>query len=284
MHKKNPSANLGVKSNLYRGNRHMESVQYREEYVKRKVGDLADQYQISLLWDEKPAHCGTSGVFNKRTGECFPVRCKTWRCPSCGPMRAYSVKSKIVDLISPDKVWHFVTLTIDPKIAWRNDPVCEVDTYVKRVWDNAKRSLHREYGRFSFIWVLEFHKMINAVTGGLNNPYPHLHVLMSVKPDIDRLGEIWSKAGGGVEVDVRAVEDHQKAVGYMCKYLKKDALRTAKKLVKRKRIWGRSRDLLTAEERRKVMLKDLYGTDKMGEWEFLVGAFKEQSLDMWSVV
>jgi len=195
-------------------------------------------------WEgQTPHYCRRYAMLNKKTGLLIPAACKTWRCPACGPMRAYRLQDQIKGLIAMRDKWYLMTLTIDPKIPSGCDLDSPKDQYTKECWHRALRSLQRRVGKFSFLWIVEFHKARRKSDGRLNNPWPHLHFLIDVNVPLGMLREVWMRAGGGYEVDIRSVETEDQVVGYMCKYLKKESVYTAKQMCSRRRIWGRSRDL-----------------------------------------
>lgn len=208
-----------------------------------------DEREVKTFhWDgQTPHYCRRYAVLNTKNGLLVPAACKTWRCPSCGPMRAYRLQGQIVGLIATRPKWYLMTLTIDPKVPSGSDLDMPRDQYTKECWNRAKRSLERAVGKFSYIWIVEFHKR-RGHDGSLNNPWPHLHFLIDTDVPLGILRTIWMRCGGGFEVDIRDVATQDEVVGYMLKYLKKESVYTAKQMCLRRRIWGRSRDLRSVIE------------------------------------
>ncbi|KKK52638.1 hypothetical protein LCGC14_3102870, partial [marine sediment metagenome] len=151
-------------------------------------------------------------------------------------------------LIALRPQWYMMTLTVDPKVPGGCSADIPRDQYTKQCWNTAKRSLYRLVGDMAYVWVVEFHKKLNQATGELNNPYPHLHFLIDKDIAESDLRRIWTRAGGGFEIDIRPADTTETIIGYMLKYLKKEAVYTAKMMARGRRIWGRSRGLKTVKE------------------------------------
>lgn len=217
-----------------------------------------------FIWEgERPHYCRRYAFHQKSTGKNIPAPCNTWKCPHCGIIRAYRLQDKIKALIATKPQWYFMTITIDPKRVTGCNLDMDEDKYAKKCWNTTLRSLKDVMGStFCYLWIMEYHKKINEATGELNNPFPHLHFLIDTEIDKELLRKIWMRSGGGYQVDFRPTETQNELVGYLCKYLKKEAIHTAKKMAKRSRIFGRSRGLKTVAEMEKE-------TKGVSDWEYI---------------
>lgn len=114
------------------------------------------------------------------------TRCKMWVCPYCASINRKRWRAHIIKRLNdPDmmaKVWCFSTITL-PRWVHRKATVKErienSITFYRSHWDNLMHRLKRQYGKFSYIRVIEEHK-----SGVL-----HIHLLLSVHlPDITQHG------------------------------------------------------------------------------------------------
>lgn len=217
-----------------------------------------------FVWiGKEPHYCMRYAFRQMSTGLTIPAPCKTWRCPKCGIIRAYRLQDKIKALIAMRERWYFMTITIDPKKVTGCNLDMQPDKYTKKCWNIALVSLRRELGKnFSYLWIMEFHKRINEITGELNNPFPHLHFLIDTEIKTELLRKIWTRSGGGYQVDFRPTKNQEEVTGYMCKYLKKEAIHTAKKMALGSRVFGRSRGLKCVAEMEKE-------TKGVSDWIYL---------------
>lgn len=218
-----------------------------------------------FVWEGKrPHYCRRYAFHQKSTDKLVPAPCNSWKCPHCAIIKAYRLQDRIKALITMRDEWYFMTITIDPKKVTGCNLDMPKDRFTKKCWNTALRSFRREIGKFSYLWTMEYHKKVNEKTGKLNNPYPHLHFLIDTKIELELLRTIWQRSGGGYQVDFRPTETKKDLIGYMCKYLKKEALHTAKKMASNSRIWGRSRDLkCVAEMEQQTQVK------KESDWEYI---------------
>jgi hypothetical protein len=111
---------------------------------------------------------------------------------------------------------HFVTLTLDPKCGIGPE---ESHAYLKTTWAKYRKRLNnRSSSPVSFAATVERQKSGMA----------HLHCVMSCPGvDADTLAAQWFAAGGGVAVDVQALDGDRdeiaRRVGYTVKYALKGA-------------------------------------------------------------
>jgi len=105
-----------------------------------------------------------------------------------------------------------LTLTLDPANAPDNQE--RQHKYITERWNALRTRLKREVGDFSFIWVREEQE----------NGMPHLHALVSRFLPQGVVSEAWSDLGGGEIVDIRKMDNVDKAAHYVGKYLTKDSM------------------------------------------------------------
>jgi hypothetical protein len=135
-----------------------------------------------------------------------PYRCKSWDCPECRLIKVKTVQSVIHRSFKDEQVT-FLTITDLHKTtaqeAWAS--------FGKR-WNHLRIMLEREYGKFSYIRILEPHK---------GEPFPHSHVLVNIPVTKIKLQEFCRRAGFGWQADAREMDTHN-ACTYISKYMTKD--------------------------------------------------------------
>lgn len=142
-----------------------------------------------------------------------PYRCGSWECYCCGYRMRMNLIEEIERVTSQrDDLCRLLTLTLDPANA-PPDPD-EQHQYITDRWNALRSSIRYKYGDFSYIWVREEQE------SGL----PHLHIIVSRYLPQEWLSAKWGDLGGGDVVDIRRIEDTEKAAHYVGKYLTKDAL------------------------------------------------------------
>jgi len=98
-----------------------------------------------------------------------------------------------------------MTLTLDPKKIEGS-----AFEWIQETWRKFREYLRREYGKVTFIGVVELQR----------NGNPHLHVLVSRFIPQTWVSRQWSALGGGRIVDIRYVDIHR-VRAYLSKYLNK---------------------------------------------------------------
>lgn len=186
---------------------------------------------------------------NVRTGESLPFRCKCWRCELCGPKKAIRFKIQMARWAEAKGLCRLMTLTLDPaKIPVGDDRYA----YIADVWRKFREYLKREYGKVSFVWIVELQR----------NGNPHFHVLVSRYVSQKWVSATWDTLGGGRIVDVRYV-DIQRVRVYLSKYLAKQW--NEQDIPKGKRRYTTSRDISIWSE------PDGTTREPTGEWMLFVG-------------
>lgn len=136
----------------------------------------------------------------------FPMRCKSWDCPTCRKVKAKDYKSRM-QAINDGRPLYFLTLTYyhnqSPLEAWR--------TY-NAAWNRFRTHVSKKFGSFDYIRVLESHK---------NTPYPHLHVILDTYIPATDLGRMAVAAGFGFQLSYKKI-DAEGAFHYVTKYLTKE--------------------------------------------------------------
>jgi len=173
-----------------------------------------------------------------------------------------------------------LTLTTDPSKARELCPGMGVNEYVTYVWDKTRRRLKYHWPAIGYLWMKEYHKERNERTGELNNPYPHLHILVTdalAESDESKVRRLHCRAGGGNQVDLLKAEDSNEIRRYITKYITKTAQETSHGQVGKGRIWGRSKCMKTVDELAKVE------DPKPAEWAFVAEYIckGEIGLDKW---
>ena len=137
----------------------------------------------------------------------FPIRCKSWRCPICGPRLAELWRAKIVNA-KPER---FITLTWDPK---KGLDAAHALQHMKVSFARLVRILRNQKFTFEYCAIWEFTK----------KGYPHIHIAQrgSFIPQ-KKLSEIWSTLGAGPVVDIRAIQSGPAIAQELTKYLLKSA-------------------------------------------------------------
>jgi hypothetical protein len=135
-----------------------------------------------------------------------PVRCGSWECPTCRRVKSEQYRKRIGKLFDGRPLW-FVTLTYyhdqSPDDAWR--------TYNK-AWNRLRTNLSKQFGKFSFVRVLESHK---------TSPYPHLHCIIDRGIPPTKFGPACKAAGCGYQIEIKPVTSSL-ARAYITKYLSKE--------------------------------------------------------------
>lgn len=189
----------------------------------------------------------SSMFFQNVEGDTAPYRCNSWDCYCCG----YRMRQNLIEEIQcitaeRPELSRMLTLTLDPARA--PDDQGEQHRYITERWNALRTRLKREIGDFSYIWVREEQE----------NGLPHLHALVSRYLPQGVVSTAWSDLGGGEIVDIRAIENVEKAAHYVGKYLTKDALSGLPSGIRR---YGSSADL---------DLDVRGGGDSEDDWQLLV--------------
>ena len=135
-----------------------------------------------------------------------PQRCGRWDCPTCRAIKARKIKQKINEFFT-DQTVYMLTLTdphkTDCATAWR--------TFGER-WNRLRTYCSREFGKFSYIRILEPHK---------GEPYPHMHVLTNRRFPPEKMAGLVTQWGFGFQWSQQEL-DAKVAGRYITKYLTKD--------------------------------------------------------------
>jgi hypothetical protein len=134
-----------------------------------------------------------------------PIRCKSWRCPKCGPILGYYWAHRIEGA----KPQRFITLTGDPKL--HQTPALMYGA-MKAALPKLVRRL-REVGiKFEYAAVWELHE----------SGFPHLHIMQKGGyVPWKLLKYLWVSLGIGTHVHLETVDDAKRAAFYVAKYISK---------------------------------------------------------------
>jgi hypothetical protein len=134
-----------------------------------------------------------------------PIKCKSWRCPTCGPILAKFWANRLTGA----KPQRFITLTGDPKLWPTPQSMYEA---MKAALPKLVRILRLKGMNFEYAAVWELHK----------SGFPHIHLLQrgSYIPQ-HWLSSIWRSLGCGDNVWIEPVKDAKHAAFYTAKYMSK---------------------------------------------------------------
>lgn len=159
------------------------------------------------------AVCGDLSIarFDQKSGctRVIAIKCKTWRCPRCGPRRRRAYSDAIARAAGEYRMVRILTLTLDPrKLPAGENPV----RYIQACWAEFRLAVARNFGRrMRFIRVLEMRE---------DGSHVHLHALVDRYLPQGWISRQWASLGGGKIVDIRMVAPRRVA-GYVAKYLAK---------------------------------------------------------------
>lgn len=160
-----------------------------------------------------------------------PLRCRSWQCPHCNPIR----RQKCIREAAHGEPTTFITLTANP--AFESSPdrrACALAA----AWREVRRRACKKYGYDNIPFYCVFEKTKKGE--------PHLHILARVKwIDQKWLSAQMAELTQSPIVDVRAIDKGRAPARYIAKYIGKDL--TPFKGTKR---YWRSLDWLDTDTRR----------------------------------
>lgn len=145
---------------------------------------------------------------NRETITCEPLRCRSWQCEHCNPMR----RKRCIREAAHGEPNTFITLTVNPE--WFDTPHDRAKALV-RAWREVRRLACKKYGYDRIPFYAVFEKCESGE--------PHLHILARV-PWIDHgwLSATMARLNGAPVVDIRRIDKARKPQRYIAKYLGKD--------------------------------------------------------------
>lgn len=157
--------------------------------------------------------CGTVVIIQQSEfgARAWPVRCKSWLCPRCLPVRRRQLRAKAFG----GNPTTFITLTSNPHIGI--DPTDRARILVSG-WRQLLKEIEKRYhyGKIAYLAVMEATK----------RGEPHLHVLCRTKYIDQRwLSQTWEALTGAKIVHIRKVESNEQASRYVAKYTSKSPQR-----------------------------------------------------------
>lgn len=194
----------------------------------------------------------------------FPMACRSWGCPDCGPKRA----ARLAKDIEAGKPNTFITLTVNPSVG--ADPA-ERMAMLADAWRRVRRKAKK-------VWrngTLAFFAVVERTAQG----EPHLHIAARC----EWIGQRWlsdqMKALLDAPVcDVSRVRSKKGVAKYISKYLSKDPV----KFGTAKRYW-KSQDWLSGTDRDKTK-----ADRRAGYWDILrepiADALRRYSWPKWIMV
>jgi hypothetical protein len=208
-----------------------------QSVTQHERGKYRRQYETHAAvtaWGTEKQGCGSGALVRQVEDQIqvMPVLCDMWRCKLCGPKRVAWLKRELHQAMFRHKLRYFWTLTI-----W-TETCTPIDSYklVTDSWNIVRRNLSRDYGKFSYVWVME----------STRRGYAHLHLLTSVAVPHAEISRRWAAAtGGSFVVDVQSAAS-ERAANYLAKYCTQQA--TARREDPTGKLWhrhvfGKSRDI-----------------------------------------
>ena len=177
-----------------------------------ETSDDSDRYDCRHIYQNMEfEECGE--IEPDEEPETAPFRCSSWDCYCCGYRMRQNLIEEIQRITSErPQLCRMLTLTLDPATAPSNQQ--RQHEFITERWNALRTRLKREVGDFSYIWVREEQ----------DNGMPHLHALVSRFLPQDTVSAAWSDLGGGEIVDIRKIDNVDKAAHYVGKYLTKDSM------------------------------------------------------------
>lgn len=158
------------------------------------------------------------------------LRCRSWLCPDCQPMRQRQLVKEVLDG-SPDT---FVTLTIRRV---QSEGAADAAGRLIDAWRRARRAWMKQHK----LKRLPFFAVVEATKVG----WPHLHVMLrSQWIDQRWLSAFMSNAINSPIVDVRRIDNRGRAAVYVSKY----AGKATHKFGTCKRYWRSQDYILTSDD------------------------------------
>ena len=157
--------------------------------------------------------CGTAVIIQQDDGQAraWPVRCKSWSCPKCAPIRRRQLRAKAY----AGNPTTFITLTSNPH--YGIDPTDRAKRMAE-AWRKLLRRIEQKYhyGKIAYLIVIE------ATARG----EPHMHVLARTKYiDQKWLSQQWEDLTGAKIVHIKKIDNQGQAARYVAKYTSKKPIR-----------------------------------------------------------
>lgn len=174
--------------------------------------------------DEPVHHCVPGmRLVNTITGELIPVRCRSFRCPHCSPIKERALYSGMLKTV---KSWggyvRMWTFTLRRRLA---ETEMEHRMRLASCWREFMKLLKGRsdrpgpYGGLQYIRVTEIHE-----GGGWQNGFRHYHVLVDRYMHASVVIALWKRVTHNEgSAQVRGAKAHKVVVSYMVKYVVKSA-------------------------------------------------------------
>lgn len=198
--------------------------------------------------------CGGWSLVNlrKTPQRAITLRCRSWSCPDCGPLRERALKA----LARGGKPTKFLTLTI-------KDRECSVDEQALLLSDAFRKLIkrwrrHKPNDEIEFLAVFEPHP---------SSGRPHLHVILRA-PFTQQawLSKQMDDLLDSPIVDIRAITDRRRVAMYIAKYITK----SNKRFGSAKRYWSSKR-------------YDLSGFKKKRDYDEFGSGWQIYQQPLWSI-
>jgi len=185
------------------------SVEARRKVVEAAIAGRYGSNRSAVEKSHATDYCGKGSIVIAVTSTqrivVVPIKCKSWRCPTCGPILAKFWANRL----SGAKPQRFITLTGDPKLWTTPQAMYEA---MKEALPKFVRMLRLKGVKFEYAAVWELHK----------SGFPHLHLLQkgSYIPQ-HLMKSLWLSLGIGAHVHIEPVDDARRAAFYVAKYMSK---------------------------------------------------------------
>jgi len=155
-------------------------------------------------------HCRTKSIVGyNQAGRpaVFPMFCKRWECPDCGPRLAKKARRKL-NAGSPTAL-----LTLTSKYGSHATALAAfraLSTAINRLFKRLRRRYPKQAIEYALVWETT------------QQNWPHVHILLrsGFIPQAF-IAECWRQLTGSFIVDIRKIQGQEDAARYVSKYLTK---------------------------------------------------------------
>lgn len=177
-------------------------------------GEIRAQFEAAFsdpVWGTDRGRCGGAVLFrwDGSSLSVVPALCDSWGCRICGVRKGAHLRQEVQKAQGTYGLDSFWTLTCRT----RSVTALESYAFVQKGWNICRTHLAHDYGRFSFVKVVESTK----------RGYCHLHLLASLDMTPGELSSRWLRATDtSWQVSAESVST-ERAGNYITKYCAKEA-------------------------------------------------------------
>lgn len=148
--------------------------------------------------------------YEKTTIRAEPLKCKSWSCEYCQPLR----RKRLIREASHGEPTTFITLTVNPAVLGSPDERAQA---LVSAWRHVRKAACARYGYKKIPFIAIFEKTKRGE--------PHLHILTRLKwLDQKWLSNMMKELIGAPIVDIRRVDKARNVARYVAKYIGKDPM------------------------------------------------------------